>query len=172
MTTTLGRAVDTRRYLSIAKEYTGAINNMVYLTHPNSDVADQLPLGKIASELRQAVDPATSQVGLYTRALAALLRRAPDKGVVSMGATIDTSTDLMISSWAGAGPDCYGMDFGLGLGPPVSVKRPRFYPVEGLGYLMPRHPSGEISLAICLREEDMMNLRLDEEFGRYATYIG
>jgi len=172
MKTTLGRAVDTRRYLNIPKEYPGAINNLVYLTHPIPDIVDNLPLGKIASELRQAIDPTTSQIGLYTQALAALLRRTPDKSVVSMGANIDPSTDLMISSWAGAGSDCYGMDFGLGLGPPVSVKRPRFYPVEGLGYLMPRRPSGEISLAICLREKDMTNLRLDEEFGRHATYIG
>jgi len=166
---TLGRAVDSRRYLGIPKEYPGLCNNMVYLTHPVQETID-MPLGKMASELRIAVDPAMSQIGLYTRALVALLRRTPDKGVVSMGANISPSRDFMLSSWAGA--DCYGLDFGMGMGTPVAVRRPRFYPVEGLGYLLPRHPSGEIVLAICLREGDMAVLRGDGKFGRYAVYVG
>jgi len=57
-----------------------------------------MPLGKMASELRVAVDPAMSPIGLYTRALVALLRRTPDKGVVSMGANISPSRDFMLSS--------------------------------------------------------------------------
>ncbi|KAK0717569.1 transferase family-domain-containing protein [Lasiosphaeria miniovina] len=166
---TLGRAVDCRRYLGVPREYPGLLNTMVYLTHAAQETAD-MPLGEMASELRAAVDPATSQVGLYTRALTALLRRTPDKGMVSMGADIDPPRDLMLSSWAGAGADCYGLDFfGIGLGPPVAVRRPRFQPFEGLGYLLPRHPSGEIVLAVCLREEDMAALKGDDEFGILVT---
>ncbi|KAK3369600.1 putative trichothecene 3-O-acetyltransferase [Lasiosphaeria ovina] len=168
---TLGRAVDCRRYLGVPKEYPGLLNTMVYLTHAAQETAD-MPLGEMASGLRAAVDPATSQVGLYTRALAALLRRTPDKAMVSMGADIDPPRDLMLSSWAGAGANCYGLDFGLGVGSSVAVRRPRFQPFEGLGYLLPRHPSGEIVLAVCLREEDMAALRRDGEFGAYAVYVG
>jgi hypothetical protein len=64
------------------------------------------------------------------------------------------------------------MDFGLGLGTPEAVRRPRFVPVEGLGYLMPRRASGEIVVAICLRDDDLLRLRSDGEFANFGTYIG
>ncbi|KAK0645404.1 transferase family-domain-containing protein [Cercophora newfieldiana] len=168
-TCTLGRAVDSRRYLDIPPSYPGLLNNMVYHTHSIQETID-MPLGVFASELRTAVDPGTSQIGRYTRALAALLDRTPNKGLISMGANINPSQDFMLSSWAGA--DCYGLDFGMGLGLPVAVRRPRFYPVEGLGYLSPKHPTGEIVLAVCLREDDMQALRGDTEWTRHAVWVG
>ncbi|KAH6636384.1 hypothetical protein F5144DRAFT_486156 [Chaetomium tenue] len=166
-TCTLGRAVDARRYLKVPATYPGLLNNMVYHSHSLQETIST-PLGVLASELRHEVDPATSRIGLYTRALAALLHRTPAKGSISMGADTNPSRDIMISSWAGAGGDCYEMDFGMGLGVPAAVRRPVFVPVEGLGYLLPKHPSGEIGLVICLREEDMELLKGDEEWRRWT----
>ncbi|KAK3300614.1 putative trichothecene 3-O-acetyltransferase [Chaetomium fimeti] len=166
-TCTLGRAVDARRYLKIPATYPGLLNNMVYHSHSIQEIIS-IPLGVLASELRHEVDPATSRIGLYTRTLAALLHRTPGKGSISMGANINPSRDIMISSWAGAGVDCYEMDFGMELGVPAAVRRPVFVAVEGLGYLLPKHPSGEILLVICLKEEDMELLKGDEEWRRWT----
>jgi hypothetical protein len=43
---------------------------------------------------------------------------------------------------------------------------------EGLMYLMPKSPSGEIGLVVYLGGEDMAALRGDGEFLRYAKYVG
>jgi hypothetical protein len=37
---------------------------------------------------------------------------------------------------------------------------------------MPRALDGEITIAICLRDEDMERLRADEEFAKYGRYTG
>lgn len=126
-------------------------------------------MGILASQLRSAVDPKTSSLAYNTRALATFLDRAPDKDSISFTATLDLSTDIMLSSWAKLG--CYGLDFNLGLGKPEAVRRPQFDPVESLIYLMPRAPDGEIAVGFCLRDEDMERLRADEEFAKYGKYI-
>ena len=128
------------------------------------------PLGSLASQLRSAVDPKTSNLAYNTRALATCLDRAPDKNIFSITATLDLSTDIMLSSWAKL--NCYGLDFGLGSGNPEAVRRPQFEPVESLIYLMPKTLDGEIAVAICLSDGDMERLRADEAFTMYGTYIG
>ncbi|KAK4453580.1 putative trichothecene 3-O-acetyltransferase [Podospora aff. communis PSN243] len=166
---TLGRAVDGRRYLGLPREYPGMLNSMVYLTHALGDLVNK-PLGEIASELRVAVDPATSSVGHTIRGLATMFDRTSNRALISPSAMISPSKDLMLSSWAV--PDCYEMGFGLQLRHPVAVRRPRFVPVEGLGYLMPKHPQAGIAVAICLVENDLKALRDDKYLLRYATFIG
>ena len=166
---TLARAVDVRRYLDIPQTYPGMAQNMTYHTYTLQKLVEE-PLGGVASQLRLALDPGTSNLGYDTRALATLLDRTPDKNIISFIATIDLSADIMISSWAKI--DCYGLDFNLGLGEPEAVRRPQFVPVESLIYFMPRAPDGEIAVAICLRDEDMERLRADEEFAKYGRYIG
>jgi trichothecene 3-O-acetyltransferase len=163
------RAVDVRRYLGIPKTYLGLAQNMTYHSYPLQSLIDS-SLGGVASTLRMAVDPRTSTLGHDTRALATFLSHAEDKNVVSFTATLDLSSDIMLSSWANL--DCYELDFGLGLGRPEAVRRPRFVPVESLLYLMPKRRDGEISVAICLRDGDMDMLKGDEEFMKYATYVG
>jgi hypothetical protein len=166
---TLGRAVNVRRYLGIPETYVGFVQNMAYSSFSTKDlVADEL--GEIASRLRHEVDPETSELGYNTQALATLLDRSPDKGVASFGASINPSVDLMLSSWAKV--DCYRMDFDMGLGAPESVRRPRFDPVEGLVYLMPRKPDGEIAAAICLADGDLEALKEDADFMKFALYVG
>jgi hypothetical protein len=142
---------------------------MTYHTYTLQKLVDE-PLGCVASQLRLAVDPKTSNLGYSTRALATFLSRTPDKSIVSFTATLDLSADIMLSSWAKV--DCYELDFNLGLGKPEAVRRPQFDPVESLIYLMPRTLDGEIAVAICLRDEDMERLRADEEFAKYGRYIG
>lgn len=166
---TFARAVDVRRFLGIPHSYPGLIQNMTYHTSALQKLVQE-PLGIVASRLRAAVDPETSALGYNSHALATFLNRTLDKTIFSFSATLDLSTDMMLSSWARV--DCYDLDFGLGLGNPEAVRRPRFDPFESLMYLMPKTPHGEITAAICLRDEDMEILRADEEFTRYGRFIG
>ena len=166
---TFARAVDVRSHMHVPAMHTGLLHNMTFHTDQFQKLVKR-PLSSIASCLRAAVDTKTSDLPFRTSALATFLDRTPDKSVVSFTATVDYSTDVMLSSWAKV--DCYGLDFNLGLGKPESVRRPRFDPVESLVYLMPRTPDGDIALAICLRDEDLENLREDEEFVKYARHIG
>ena len=166
---TFARAVNVRHYLGIPQTYPGLIQNMTYHTYTLQKLVEE-PLGGIASQLRSALDPKTSNLGYDTRALATFLNRTPDKNIISFIATLDLSADITLSSWAKL--NCYELDFSLGLGEPEAVRRPRFEPVESLIYLMPRTLDGEIAVAICLRDEDMERLRADEEFAKYGKYIG
>jgi len=145
------------------------MQNMTYHTYTLQKLAEE-PLGGVASQLRSALDPKTSNLGYHTRALAIFLNRTPDKNIISFTATLDLSADIMFSSWAKL--DRYELDFNLGLGKPEAVRRPQFEPVESLIYLMPRTLDGEIAVAICSRDGDMERLRADEEFAKYGRYIG
>jgi hypothetical protein len=167
--TTMARAIDPRRYLDIPPTYSGLVQNMTYHTYTVQKLVEE-PLGSVASNLRSAVDPKTSNLGYATRALVTMMNRSTDKSKVSVTASLDLSSDMMLSSWAK--PDSYSLDFNLGLGKPESVRRPQFVPVESLLYLMPKRLDGEISAAICLRDEDMERLKADANFTEYGEYIG
>ena len=58
------------------------------------------PLGVMASQLRFALNPATSGLGHHTRLHATLLYRTPDKSIVSFTTTANPSNYIMLSSWA------------------------------------------------------------------------
>ncbi|KIW85417.1 hypothetical protein Z517_00807 [Fonsecaea pedrosoi CBS 271.37] len=166
---TFARAIDPRRYLGIPATYPGLVQNMTYTTFPLEELLDT-HLGHIASKLREAVDPATSNLAHATRALATRLHRAPGDNSLNVTARLDPAADIMLSSWAKY--DCYNLDYNLGLGRPEAVRRPRFVPVENLFYLMPKAPDGEVAVALCLREDDLARLKGDEGFMRYAVYVG
>ena len=167
---TLARAVDLRRYLDIPQTYTGIVADLIYNTHTIQKLIDE-PLGILASQFRLGVDPKTSNLGFSTRALATTLSRSTDKSANFVTATMDSSSsDTILSSWARE--NFYEMDFNLGLGKPESVRRPQFSLVEGLMCILPRRLDGELTVVICLRDEDMERLRTDEEFAKYGKYIG
>ena len=166
---TFARAVDVRRYLGISQMYPGLMQNMTFHTYTLQRLIDE-PLGSVASYLRSALDPKTSHLCFNTRALATFLSRTPDRRNISFTGTFDLSVNLMLSSWAKL--NCYEHDFNLGLGKPEAVRRPQFTPFESLIYLMPRAPDGEITVAICLRDEDIERLKADDDFAKYARYIG
>ena len=164
---TFNRAVDVRPALNITKSYPGLMQNM---THNHCILQDLLgqPLGAVASTLRSNLDPGA--LAHNTRALATVMTRAADKSRYSFTATFDVNKDIMLSSWAKV--ETYDVDFGLGLGKPVSVRRPCFVPVEGLMYLLPKTPDDGIAAILCLGDEDMARLRNDEQFITYGKYIG
>ncbi|EEB07824.1 trichothecene 3-O-acetyltransferase [Schizosaccharomyces japonicus yFS275] len=165
--TTLTRCVNVRRYLGIPMNYPG---NALHSTYHNivTDKFVRESHGNIASQLRLALDP--SDLAYKTRALATYINRIRDKSVLSYFANLDTSESVMLSSWAKM--NCCDLDFNLGLGKPEVVRRPQCMPTEGLVYLLPQDRDGEIPATICLRNEDMERLRADEEFIRYAVYVG
>jgi hypothetical protein len=164
-TSTIGRAVDPRRYLGIPTTYPGYISNMAYSTRSLGSLIDS-PLGSIAQDLRAAVDPSTSNLGQTTRELATLIHRAQDKDSVSVITGLNPEVDLMLSSWANM--RCGQFDFDLGLGPPVGVRRTLIPPVLGLMYFLPKGPAGEIVLHICARKGDLSKMQADPVFAEYV----
>ncbi|KAJ5857457.1 hypothetical protein N7455_008351 [Penicillium solitum] len=163
------RAVDMRQRFGIPQGYPGLLQTLTY----NTDTIQKLskePLGIVAAELRSQLDPKKNGLVFSTRALATFLSRSADKTKASFTATVNVSSDFMLSSWSRI--SCYDLDFNLGLGKPEAVRRPHFTPVEGLGYLMPRSAAGEMPVGICLRDEDWERLMGDGEFTKYAKYIG
>lgn len=166
---TFARAVDARRFLGVSKTYQGLLTNMTYHTHSLEKLV-QTPVALIASEFRYAVDPKTTQLEYNTRAFATAFVQADDKSIFGPVINQQPDRDIALSSWANI--NSYSLDFGLRLGKPESVRRPRFAPVESLIYLMPRNAKGDSAAAICLRKEDMDALKADSEFLRYATYVG
>jgi hypothetical protein len=163
------RAIDVRQLFQVPLTYPGMIQNMTYETIPLQKLIAS-SLGDIAFSLRQKIDPATSTLYHSTRCLATMISQTPDKSVFSLTANFDFSQDLMLSSWSRQ--QSYTLDFGLGLGNPVAVRRPQFTPVESLAYLLPRRPSKEVVLAICLRVDDLEILKEDGAWKKHATYIG
>ncbi|KAJ6072290.1 hypothetical protein N7467_010375 [Penicillium canescens] len=106
----------------------------------------------------------------YTCAIATYLSRTANEATFSATAGFDTAVDLILSSWAKL--KGYGLDFSLGLGMPLAVRRPLYQPVQGLAFLVTKTLHGDIEAAICLRGEDMERPRADVEFAKYGTYIG
>lgn len=167
-TSKFARAVDVRKALNVPETYPGLLQNMTYHEFTVQELLSE-PLGVIAASFRAALNPA--DLAYRTRALATYMHRWPEKrSGISLTAALDLSKDIMMSSWAKE--DCYDLDFSLGLGKPEAVRRPRFDAFESLGYLMPKTLNGEITVGICLREEDLERLRGDEEFGTYAVFVG
>ena len=167
--TQLARAVDTRALLDISPKYPGTVQQMTY----NSSTVEKLtnePLGVVSAQLRSTLDPETSNLSYKTRALITFLSRAPDKSITDVTASLNLTTDVMLSSWAAL--NSYELDFNLELGKPEGVRRPLFAPVESLGYLLPRTPDGEITVAMCLRSDDLERLKSDKDFSKYARFDG
>ncbi|KAG5366506.1 Trichothecene 3-O-acetyltransferase [Yarrowia sp. B02] len=163
---TLGRAVNVRSCLDISESQPGNLTNMAYGQSTLEELS-AAPLGHVASLLRSKLD--STELQKDTRALATLIHSSRESVHTSPTASIDVSSDILLSSWAQQ--NSYELDFGLGLGYPECVRRPQFTPCESLMYLLPKSREGDIALAICVHDEDMEALRRDPEFSRFSTYI-
>lgn len=166
---TFARAIDVRSRLGLPGSYPGAVTNMTY-NESSLHTVDQQPLGETASQLRNQLDPKVTDLAYNTRALATFLSRCEEKNKILITGSVDPSSGIMLSSWAGI--NLYDLDFNLGLGKPEAVRRPGFMPVESLMYIMPKSPQGEVAIGMCLRDEDWQRLNADTEWNKYATYIG
>ncbi|PYH39154.1 trichothecene 3-O-acetyltransferase [Aspergillus neoniger CBS 115656] len=165
---TLMRAVDVRGVLGISPLYHGPLQSNVYTEFLMRRLIEE-PLGSIALQLRLAVSDKL-HLEHHTRTIATFLSRTPDKSTFSFGASIDTTTDLIFSSWAKLEGCCF--DFNLGFGFPLAVRKPKCNEVEGLTFLLPKTREGDVVVAICLRDEDIEELRSDVVFMEHAEYIG
>lgn len=157
------RLADMRKHTGISEGYTG---NLVTSTTATTTLErlSKRNLSSIAAELRAALDPA-----LLRRSLIAQI--SPERQAANRNGTAqDRVNTLKMSSWSKA--DCYNLDFGLDLGRPEAVRRPIFSPVEGIVYLLPKAPDGDIIASFCLREDDMLELTQNRDFREYADFIG
>ncbi|KAJ4346534.1 uncharacterized protein N0V89_010465 [Didymosphaeria variabile] len=168
---TFERQVDVRKHLGLPTTYTG---NAVYKTSTTQSIENIISksLGYLASELRASLSP-TPDLGHSARKAATILYQQlqsnkPDAVTVTRGNL--PAMDIKMSSWAKE--DCYNFDFGGVLGKPEAVRRPNFEGWEGLSYFMPKSRDGEIAVAVCLRDEELRFLQIDEEFSRFARYVG
>jgi hypothetical protein len=161
------RAVDVRPSLSIPPTYLGNMSSHTYTRLPISTLTS-CRLSSLASTLRSQLN--SSDIAYGMRSMATWLTYETGDGIVTYGKDLDISTDVIFSSWARL--PCYNLDFNLGLGFPESVRRPPFLEIESLSYFMPMDRDGAIDAMLCLRDEDLEVLKADEEFRKYAEYIG
>lgn len=163
------RSVDVRKVLSIPSDYPGLVQNNLFNQLPLYELCTQ-PLGIVASMLREAITCKSPSLAFYTRALATALSRTTDKSSFRVGANLDLSSDLLLSSWAT--PDAYQLDFALGLGRPEAIRMTRQALFESMAYLFPFTPEGDTAILICLRDSDLAAMMADESFSRFAQYLG
>ena len=163
------RSVDVRKVLGIPSDYPGLVQNNLFHQLPLHELSTR-PLGSVASILREAITCESPSLAFYTRALATALSRTTDKSSLRVGANLDLTSDLLISSWAT--PRAYQLDFALGLGLPGAVRMTRQAPFESMAYLFPFTPEGDTAILICLRDSDLAALKADESFSRLAQYVG
>jgi len=166
--TTLGRIVDMRRHISLPLTYAGVAATKALVTEDAHKLASHKTLGTIATALRTGVS--TSALAHDFKTLAALRKR----GEVSNADLLrpDPTKDVMLSSWVKYAK-IWSFDFGLGLGKLESVRRPLFrLAKEGLVYLLPKRPDGEIVVVLCMRGEDLRQMEEGEEWVQWARWIG
>jgi hypothetical protein len=166
---TLRRAVNGRRLIepSVPPSYMGHMVSNTCNSIPLPDFS-AVPLSKIASDLRRELN----QMNDYSiRSFLTFIHRHENKRPINYASGLElASQDLLFSS--GAGLSVYHVDFGYPLGMPECVRRPRWNPVEGVVYFMPKMRNGDLDAAICLRDDDWTRLNQDQEWNEFGEYIG
>lgn len=147
---TLTRLLEMRRHWDIPASYPG---NVVTSTTNSSTLQGIVEgrLGVVAAQLREKLDPVVLRYGMQVHVTA--MAHGVDRPAA---VPTDMSRSIVVSSWSAT--NCSDLDFGLGLGMPVSVRRSQFVPIEGSVILLPEAKDGEIVARICLRKDDMETL--------------
>lgn len=163
------RQVDLRRYMDIPDTYPGNVVSAVASSLSLAELTSS-SLGTLASKLRALLVPDDMVHMLRTAATDARNPAKQEHAAGEDGKKRDRENTITMSSWSKV--SCHDVDFNLDLGMPVAVRRPKFTPIEGIVYLLPKGPDGEILAGLCLRDEDMEGLRKDSEFCRWTEYVG
>ncbi|KAF2397619.1 hypothetical protein EJ06DRAFT_544342 [Trichodelitschia bisporula] len=158
----VARPMNARALFGIPPAYMGTAQNMTYTRMSVQQLAG--PISNVATSLLAALD--LIDLKKQTAALAAVFTRSPDKSSISMTAAVDWTRDIILSSWAKF--NYYICDFGFRLGLPIAVRRPHFTPVEGLMYILPQTPRGDLTVVLCLRDEDIKHLLVDPELIKFT----
>ena len=166
---TAARCVDVRKVLDIPLYYPGLVQNNLFHKHTLRELSE-LPLGIVASTFRDAITSRSPSLSFYSRAVATALTRSTNKGSLRVGANLDLSSDLLISSFLTSG--AYQLDFALDLGLPEAVRLTRQDAFESMAYLLPFTPDGDAAILACIRDVDLVALMADEEFSRFAKHMG
>jgi hypothetical protein len=163
------RAIDVRRTLGIPANYPGLVQNNLFHRYSLSELCE-LPLGVVASKFRDTLTRPSPSLNFYTRALATALSRSVDKSAFRVTAHMDLSSDLLITSSIPS--SAYHLDFAMGLGLPEAVRITPQRTFEGMAYMLPKTLAGDVTVVLCLRDEDIAALIADGNFGRYAQHMG
>ncbi|KAF3762263.1 hypothetical protein M406DRAFT_45677 [Cryphonectria parasitica EP155] len=169
-TTTLTRNVDVRKHFGLPPTYPGLFVTFTSHTAPISELVHSRSLSSVALELRAALDTESLRQNLRDQAASIV----QDPEAAARKATAQRARpdlDVRLSSWAKE--RLYEVDFGVFLGKPGAVRRPRFErgAREGLVYFMPRGMDGEMVVGVCLREEDMERLKGSARIASFARWI-
>lgn len=167
--TTNMRSLNVRKVLGLPANMPGCLQNSIYTTLTMGQVAN-LPLGAVASHLRNTITNPSPSVEYTVRALATALSRLEDKTKLATSAKLDNSKDVLTSSHIAA--EVYGFDFGLGFGKPEFVSPTSLVPYEGTIFMLPFTPERDVSVSVCLAQRDMTRLHQDSFFKRYAQLVG
>jgi hypothetical protein len=162
------RAVNGRRYMEppIPQGYFGNVVVGAATTMSLRDLVQTLSLSTIAIRIRESLQGISD---FNIRSVATLIRGEPDKRTISFEPQ-HPEQDICISSWAAL--PIYPSDFGPFLGKPEFVRRPTMTSCDGLVYIMPKTPGGDLDMAVSLREEDAEKVKHDKVWMSYAELIG
>ncbi|KAH8883250.1 hypothetical protein GQ53DRAFT_753131 [Thozetella sp. PMI_491] len=168
---TFCRAFNCRSFLEtpLPREYLG---HNVFCLNTKVPVGPSGPtegLPVLSRRLRTELRGVDSKV---IHSFATALANETDKSKLSYAPDIAMDRyDIMFSSWSYL--PLYHTDFGPVIGgKPLLAKRQDFAPMESLMYTMPKMVEGDVDVAMCLKDQDIENLRADKEFRKYALYIG
>ena len=160
------RAADARPALGVPQEYMG---NMVTNSFSRLSLRDleRMPLGAIASFMRKNMKRDVTEHTV--RSFVTLIHGEPDKTTIMYGGVQNPVTDIAFSSTAQM--NIYGVDFGI-LRRMDLLRRPNFIPKATTIYLWPKTLYGDIDGLLCLTEEELMELKADEEWSVFSQLLG
>lgn len=158
------RLMEMRRHWNIPDSYPGNVMSATTNSSTLQKMADE-NLGPVASQSRSRLDLITLKHAMRVHVTSIALGSSRSASPPTI-----QSRSIIMSSWSTA--ECYDLDFGFDLGAPTSLRRPQSMPIEGSIILLPKAPDGEMVAGVSLRNDDMEKLKMDDEFMKYAEYIG